>query len=257
MIFDHLLTLSKVKPTQTESAAWLAGGQMPLDLRPDKQQSFESFDGGVNSLTVSMLKQMALGEGEPQIYLWGASGSGKSHLLQACCDWRVRHGGEAMLVSMSSAGAAAVLDSDRLFDCEFVCLDEIELVAAKTQLEQLLFNLINGLRASGARLVIAGQLPPLQLGVALPDLLSRLSWGPVLRIDPISDEALMARLRSRADAFGMRLSEEVARYIIRRCPRDLVALEALLERLHRQSLVERRALTLRYVSQVISRTTSD
>ncbi len=227
---------------------------MPLDLRPEHQQSFENFDGGINSFTVSVLKQMALGDGEPQIYLWGAQGSGKSHLLRACCDWRVRHSGEAVLVQLSSLQAPSILDSDRIMDAEFVCLDEVEQVAGKPQLEQLLFNLINRMRASNARLVLAGELPPHQLGIALPDLLSRLSWGPVLRIDPLNDEALMARLRARAEAFGMRLSEEVARHIIRRCPRDIAALESLIERLHQESLVERRALTVPYVSQVIART---
>ncbi len=227
---------------------------MPLDLRPDKQQSFENFDGGQNSLTVSLLKEMAVGAGEPQIYLWGARGTGKSHLLHACCDWRVRHSGEAVLLSLSSLQAAAMLDSDSFAAAEFICLDEVELAAGKPQLEQLLFNLINRMRASGGRLVLAGQLPPHQLGIALPDLLSRLNWGPVLRIDPLNDEALLARLCSRADAFGMRLSEEVAGHILRRCPRDIPALEQLLERLHRESLVERRALTVPYVSQVIART---
>lgn len=226
---------------------------MPLDLRPDKQQSFESYDGGENSLTVSMLKEMSLGQGEPQVYLWGASGAGKSHLLQACCDWRQRHGGEAILIRLSTANVSVVLDSDRVLDSEFVCIDEVERIAAQPELEQLLFNLINSVRASGGRLVLAGERAPHHLGVALPDLLSRLGWGPIIRIDPISDDALMARLRNRADAFGMRLNEEVARYIIRRCPRDLVALETLLERLHQDSLVERRALTVRYVGQVLNR----
>lgn len=226
---------------------------MPLDLRPESYQSFESFDGGANSLTVSMLKAMALGQGEPQVFLWGASGSGKSHLLKACCDWRQRHGGEANLIQLSSANACAALDSDAVLDSGFVCVDEIEQLAAKPALEKLVFNLINSVRASGGRLVLAGAQAPQHLGVELPDLLSRLSWGPVIRIDPLSDEALTARLCTRADAYGMRLSEEVARFIIQRCPRDLLALEALLERLHQESLVERRALTIRYVSQVINR----
>ncbi len=227
---------------------------MPLDLRPDKQQSFENYDGGVNSLTVSMLKKMALSEGESQLFLWGGAGSGKSHLLQACCNLRLQHGGDATLVALSSASAASVLDDDRLQDADFVCVDEVERAAGHAQLEMLLFNLINSIRSSGGRLVLAGEKPPHQLGVALPDLLSRLGWGPVLRIDPMSEGALMVRICSRADAFGMRLSEEVAQYIVRRYPRDLKALESLLERLHQDSMVERRALTIPYVTQVIART---
>lgn len=236
-----------------ETAAWLAGGQMPLDLRPDNQQSFESFDGGANSLTVSMLKAMALGQGEPQVFLWGAAGSGKSHLLQACCDWRQRHGGEAVSIRLSSPRVSAELDSDAVLDAGFVCVDELELLHGQPGLEQLLFNLINSVRAGGGRLVLAGALAPQRLGVVLPDLLSRLGWGPVIRIDPLGDDALMQRLRTRAEAYGMRLSEDVARYVIQRCPRDLAALETLLETLHQQSLIERRAITTRYVGQVLGR----
>lgn len=226
---------------------------MPLDLRPDKQESFESFDGGAGSLAVSMLQQMAVGEGELQLFLWGTSGAGKSHLLQACCDWRLRHGGEAALIALTSAGALAALEDERVIETGLVCIDEVEQAAANPQMELQLFNTINNIRASGGRLVMAGTLPPHQLGVVLPDLLSRLSWGPVLRIEPVGDEALIARLCLRANAFGMHLSEDVARFIIRRCPRDLDSLEALLERLHQESLVERRTLTTRYVSQVLGR----
>jgi len=195
-----------------------------------------------------------LGNGEQQVYLWGTQGSGKSHLLKACCDWRVRHGGDAVHLSLNDAGINGVIDSDRVLDADFVCVDDMEQIAIQPELEALLFNLINRVRAAHGRLVFAGTEPPQALGVLLPDLLSRLNWGPVLRIDPVDDESLITRMKARADAFGMVLNDDAADYILRYFPRDVPTLESLFERLHKEALVERPpALTKRYVGQVIHR----
>jgi DnaA family protein len=59
--------------------------QLPLGLQLQASARFSNFLAGPNDELIGQLMQTASGTGEPFFLLWGASGSGKSHLLQASC----------------------------------------------------------------------------------------------------------------------------------------------------------------------------
>ena len=60
--------------------------QLPLGFEPGELFTFDSFVAGNNIVAAGLAQQTALGKGENQLYYWGESGRGKSHLLQACCN---------------------------------------------------------------------------------------------------------------------------------------------------------------------------
>ncbi|MDE2089589.1 MAG: hypothetical protein KGJ12_06170, partial [Gammaproteobacteria bacterium] len=96
-----------------------------------------------------------------------------------------------------------------------------------------------------------GRSPPAELGLRLPDLVSRLGGGPVYALRALDDEAKLAALRLRAMGRGFELPEEVGRYLLRRCPRELGALFNLLDRLDRASLAAQRRLTIPFIKTVL------
>lgn len=57
--------------------------QLPLGFEPGELYTFDSLVSGDNVVAVGLAQQAALGAGEKQLYFWGESGLGKSHLLQA------------------------------------------------------------------------------------------------------------------------------------------------------------------------------
>jgi DnaA family protein len=97
----------------------------------------------------------------------------------------------------------------------------------------------------------AAHAAPEQLGVCLPDLRSRLGWGGVYALQPVDDAARMQILRVRAHERGLELPEDTAQFLLRRCPRDLPALMALLERLDAAALTAQRRLTVPFVREVL------
>jgi DnaA family protein len=70
-------------------------------------------------------------------------------------------------------------------------------------------------------------------------------------LQPVDDAARMQILTVRAHERGLELSEDTAHYLLRRCPRDLPALMALLERLDAAALTAQRRLTVPFVKQVL------
>jgi len=230
--------------------------QLPLPLGPAGERGFASYVPGPNAEAVALLRALARGEEpaasvHPNVHLWGPPGVGKTHLLHALCAEGARSGGlPCAYLPLDQRG----LTPDALEGLErlgLVCLDALDAVAGEPLWEEALFHLCNRLREAGVPLVSAARAAPAGLGLALPDLRSRLAWGQVLRLRPLRDGDLERLLREAARRRGLHLGEEAARFLLRRCPREPGRLLALLERLDRVALAEGRRLTVPFLSRAL------
>jgi DnaA family protein len=221
--------------------------QLPLSLSIRPSVDFTGFIAGRNAEAISRLR----GESDPFIYLWGVSGSGKSHLLQACCHQaHMDHGRPAYLSFNSEHGLEpAMLEGLEAFS--LVCLDDLEVVAGKRDWELAVFNLYNQLRDGGAQLVVACDRPPGKLPLQLADLASRLTWGPCYQLFPLNDEERLELLIRSAERRGMAMSVEIASFLLQRIPRDIHFLALLIDRLDQASLAAQRRLTIPFVREVL------
>jgi DnaA family protein len=196
--------------------------QLPLAISPRPQPAFDNFVAGPNAEALARVRSLAAGTlGERIVYLWGASGSGRSHLL-----------------------AAAALANPAL-----VVADDVQRLGASEQ--QALFVAINEAREGAPAVLAAGDQPPAKLALR-PDLTSRLAWGLVYQLLPLSDRDKAGHLKALAGARGLLLSDEVAGYLLARLPRDMASLDAVMEVLDRYSLMRQRALTLPLVREALS-----
>ena len=184
--------------------------QLALGISPPPQPTLDNFVPGANAELLARLREFQAGKFTDNVlYLWGESGSGKSHLLQAC----------------GARGAAE--DVEKLDDASQVGL----------------FNAINEARQSGGAVLAAGNAPPAQLPLR-DDLKSRLAWGLVYQVKPLTDEERGVFLRSEAGRRGMQLPDEVVSYLMTRMRRDLRSLTAVLDRIDQVSLELKRPITL-------------
>lgn len=220
--------------------------QLPLRISLRDSATFSNFYPGTNANACHALQQAS----EPFIYLWGAAGTGKSHLLQAACHAVTAQGGQAIYLPLNEPGISVEM-LEGLEGMGLVCLDGLQVVAGDREWEIALFHLYNRLRDSGNRMLAAGEAAPTMLGLTLADLVSRLGWGPVFQLQPLDDEGKSAALRQRAANRGMQLPKEVAAYLLQRAPRDMHALFSLLELLDEGSLAAQRKLTIPFVRQLI------
>lgn len=235
--------------------------QLPLKFEPRDVYSFETLVPGDNGLAVELVQQCALGTGEQQIYLWGGRGDGKSHILQAACHAAASRGHSvcylpldqltAELPGQSSGQSAEIFDA--LEQLNLVCLDGIEALAASPPWEEALFDLINRMREAGSRLILASSAAPDALQIHLPDLHSRLLWGPVFQLQPLSDADKYQALRIRAKLRGLDLAENVADYLMRHYPRDLFDLFERLNTLDSAAMATQRRLTIPLIKDVFER----
>ena len=128
------------------SAERVLEGQLPLPITLDEGATFESFYAGPNGAAVAALQTLARDGGTAVLFIHGADGTGKSHLLQAACRAATAAGRRAMYLPM---GQAVLLDPSAVenFDSyDLVCLDDVQRVAGTEPWQRALLTLIVSLK---------------------------------------------------------------------------------------------------------------
>ena len=226
--------------------------QLALDIGLAPAPALSNFFAGPNE---AALKHLQLWTSNPvrspvPTYLWGPTGSGKSHLLQATMQALCGQGASVGWLDASQHDAPA-------FDERWtaVLLDECHLYSAAQQ--QVAFNwFIHAQNAADAQprwVLAAGALPPADL-LLRDDLRSRLGWGHVFALHVLSEAERRAVLRQQADARGVFLKDEVLDFMLSRFSRDLGHLVELLHQLDRYALQTQRAITIPLLKSMLENT---
>ncbi len=225
--------------------------QLPLGLSLRDDASFDNFYPGKNAEIIAALQKTASGHGEKIIYLCGSRGQGLSHLLQASCHEAARHKVSAVYLPLGQL----MLQSPEILhgfeSLQLICVDDLQCIAQSAVWEEAVFHLFNRVYDAGGSIIFTGNDLPKSLPIALPDLVSRLSWGVVYQLHPLSDAEKITVLIRRAQGRGITLSEEVGKYILSHCPRHMTTLFAALDALDKASLAAQRRLTIPFVKEVL------
>lgn len=229
----------------------MSGRQLPLEVRLRDSARFENFHAGDNRELIDQLQRMAAGDGERLCYCWSAAGHGRTHLLQAACHAARKTGRSAMYVDLNQSEQLSPAVLDGLAGVDLVCLDDIQAIMGDAGWEEALFVCFNALRDAGAGLLVSADRAPARLTLALADLRSRLEWGLVYQVRPLTDAQRLQALQLRARARGFDLPDDTARYLMLRVPRAMPALFDLLEALDTASLAARKRLTVPFVKEVL------
>ncbi|MCG6937453.1 MAG: DnaA regulatory inactivator Hda [Gammaproteobacteria bacterium] len=224
--------------------------QLPLGFEPGELYTFDSFVAGSNSVAAGLAQQTAAGAGEKQLYFWGGRGLGKSHLLQASCNLAAKNQRTVCYLTRAEILNQPADIFEGLEQLELICLDDLESWLTDESRETALFDLINRVREGDSYLIMASENPPDEAFIKLPDLRSRLSWGPVFQLQNLTDREKLQALRYRAKQNGLELPENVAAYLIQRYPRDMFALFERLAVLDKASMAMQRKLTIPLVRSV-------
>jgi len=220
--------------------------QLTFELVPPESPTFENFLTGDNRELVSALARVARGElPETSLVLWGAEGTGRTHLLQATV-----HAAAAAARRATYCRAPSLAPAEAPELSALVAVDDVERADAEAQ--GRLFTLYNGLAGTGGQLVVALPAPPARLALR-PDLRTRLGHGLVYEVLPLRDEDKPAALEQYAAARGFDLEPAVVAWLLAHYRRDMTSLLAMLASIDRFSLATQRPVTVALVRDLVAR----
>ncbi len=179
------------------------------------------------------------GQSYNPLFLYGGSGLGKTHLMQAIGhevarehpDLRVEYiSGDTFTFHVVSSIRE---DRFRAFrrkyqDVDVWLVDDIQFIAAKERTEAEFFQVFNTLHEVGRQVVIASDRPPRELQVMDDRLRSRFEWGLTADLKPLDTETRIAILARRAKAENVEVPDDVLKYVAQRVKSNVRVLEGAL-----------------------------
>lgn len=228
----------------------------PFTLRFDEidpEATFENFITHPSNLLAYKLldESCCLAKNDPTalhfnpIYLYGRSGTGKTHLLMACAAKLKKLGKKALYVRAETF-TEHVVEAIRTAEMQnfrkayrgvdALVIDDIEVFSRKGATQEELFHTFNTLHVEGKQILLSGSLPPSELKFIEPRLISRFEWGIVIPLQMPATTHMRDILLQKAKKVDFHLEEQVVAFLLDKfgaSTKPLIrALDALVLRTH-------------------------
>ena len=232
----------------------------------NEKYTFSHFvEGPANQLAAEACKMVAF---EPNhaispLYIHGATGLGKTHLMCSIYHARKQGGGNGIIYisaesflnqfieKINSKSMNEFRDTYRK-NCSTLLIDDIQYIASKQKTQEEFFHCFNELHNAGKTIVLASNRPPGQLDRVDDVLRSRFGWGLVVDIQPLCFETRLAIVRGKAKLMGFDITEGVAVMVAEYAKNNVREIEGVLIRLQMQSKIRKEAVTVELVKEVMT-----
>lgn len=187
------------------------------------------------------------------LYLWGEQGAGRSHISQACASAVVHMKQAAFYLSLSQPNLSPEVLSN-LGHFDWIILDDIPSIMENPIWQTPLIELYHRiLEHPSQTLLVTSTEPPHHIKGALPDTITRLQAATPLKIDPLKEEeSLKKMLILRASFRQLTLPERSIDYLLYHTKRQAGALIDLLDALEKQSLIEKRPISIPFIKSCLN-----
>lgn len=195
------------------------------------------------------------------LYLSGASGLGKTHLLIAIGNHIVETGSQEKILyvhcrdlveslSQGESGLPGNLGTPSS-EINFLLLDDIDHIAGQPAAQEALYRIYNQTLEQGGKMVFAGRTPADKLEKTESFLTSRFKWGMTAELLPMDDEATTQLICKLAEDLGLDIPDKIITWLLNRIPRDFQSVKNAVTRTNEESLRQKHKVTLPLVKTAL------
>jgi chromosomal replication initiator protein len=256
-----------VEPVRPTSAS-APGGTQPGETQPgaNPKYTFDNFVIG-SSNRFAHAAALAVAEAPAQAYnplfIYGGTGLGKTHLLQAIGAYVNDHAKKLttryvtsetftndFINSLRDKRIEGFKHRYRAYDVLLV--DDIQFLEGKERFQEEFFHTFNSLYEAGRQIVISSDRAPKEIATLEDRLRTRFEWGLITDIQPPDLETRIAILRKRVTTDGIAIPDpEVLTFIAGRAASNIRELEGALTRVLAFSSLTGLPLTVDLAEQVL------
>ncbi len=231
----------------------------------DPKLTFDSFVvGPANRLASAAAKRAADAPGSSYnpLFLYSASGLGKSHILNAIAHHVQKHHPDRSVEYMALETYLGELEKaleegdrevfkDRFATLDILLLDDVQFLTGQAEAQEMLLRTLDDLSARGSQIVLASDRPPADINGLDARLLSRFSGGLIVDIGPPEYETRVAIVRKKAEERNQELLPGVAEALGRYPFKNVRELGGALNKVFATQDLEGRQVTPDEVAQIV------
>jgi len=262
-ITGHLVVVDFNVDTSKKSGQRPQRSGLMLKLHPD--YTFDNFVvGPSNRLAHASCIAVSQSPGNTYnpLFLYGNSGLGKTHLLQAVCRETGQKSDNAVIQFLSCEDFInrfiSAIEKGNLagFQSQFrtvdaLVIDDVQFLREREQSQEEFFHTFNALYNNGKQIILSADSPPSEIPSLEERLISRFNWGLVARIDPPSYETRVAIVQKKAHLRGLSIFDEVAEYVARKVHANIRELEGALTTLYAVATTTGEQITLELAQRAL------
>ena len=208
------------------------------------------------------------GQAYNPLFIYGNSGLGKTHLLNAICNEILKSNPDAKIIYTSGEDFTNELiksiekktmqqfhDKYRTVDCLLV--DDVQFIGGKTQTQEEFFHTFNALVQDNKQIVLTSDRPPKEIPLLEERIKTRFEWGLLADIQPPDLETRMAIIRRKCDDYNLEIPDEVIQYIAENIKSNIRQLEGAVKKLNAYNMINGNEPTVIFAQKAIKDILSD
>lgn len=196
------------------------------------------------------------------LFIYGNSGLGKTHLLNAICAEMKSNNPDAKIIYTNGEDFTNELINclekkkmpqfhDKYRTLDALLIDDIQFIAGKTQTQEEFFHTFNTLVQDNKQIVLASDRPPKEIARLEDRIKTRFEWGLLADIQPPDFETRMAIIKQKSDEYNLDLSDDVIQYIAENIKSNIRQLEGAVKKLNAYTTITNNKPTINITQRAI------
>jgi chromosomal replication initiator protein len=197
------------------------------------------------------------------LFIYGGTGLGKTHLMQAIAQYVAQHSSELSVKYVTSETFMndfinSLRDKriegfkQRYRTYDLLLVDDVQFFEHKERIQEEFFHTFNSLYEAGSQIVMSSDRPPREISTLEERLRSRFEWGLITDIQPPDLETRIAILRKKVKTDGIHVPDpQVLTFIASRIETNIRELEGALTRVVAFSSLTGRPMTVELAQEVL------
>ena len=194
------------------------------------------------------------------LFIYGGTGLGKTHLLQAVGNYAIEKGNTVIYVTIeqfmndftfSLKNKSMEHFRNKYRKCDVLLIDDIQFLSGKEQTQEEFFHTFNELHNAKKQIVMTSDRLPSQIAGLVDRLKSRFEWGLTADVQIPGLETKIAIIEKKSELNGISLSREIINFIATTLDNSIREIEGVLIRINASASLLNQEITLQMVQGLL------